>query len=78
MASLDALAELTSIALEVALKEPAVNVKVTPLTALVTNKPLKVATPPEVVAVWAAVVAFKNPPVVSVAVTVVPVGVLPN
>jgi len=78
MASLDAPAGLTLIALEVALKAPAVNVKVTPLTALVTNKPLKVATPPDVVAVWAAVVASKNPPVVSAAVTAVPLGAFPN
>jgi hypothetical protein len=78
IASFDALAGLTLIALEVAVREPAVNVKVTPPVALVTNKPLNVATPPDVVAVWAAVVAFKNPPVVSVAVTMVPLGVLPN
>ena len=43
----------------------------TELATLVTNRPLKFATPLESVAVWAVVVAFKFPPLVSVAVIAV-------
>ena len=54
-------------------------VSVTAEAAFVTNKPLKAATPPVVVAVCAVAVPFKLPPVVSVAVTVVPFATLfPN
>ncbi len=48
------------------------NVSVTADATLVTNNPLKLATPLVVVAVGAVMVAFKFPPLVSVAVTVVP------
>ena len=49
----------------------AVKVKVT-VAALVTYNPLNVATPEAVVAVGAVSVPFKLPPLVSLAVTVVP------
>ena len=52
-------------------KVPEVKVRVT-VAALVTNRPLKVATPLAGVAVCAVVVAFKFPPPVSLAVIAVP------
>ena len=53
----------------------AVKVNVT-VAALVTYNPLNVANPLLVVAVGAVVVPFKLPPLVSVAVTVVPLATL--
>jgi hypothetical protein len=70
-ASLEALAGLTAILLETEEgKVPEVKVRVM-LPELVTNRPLKVATPLEGVAVWVVVVAFKLPPLVSLAVMAV-------
>jgi hypothetical protein len=51
-------------------KVPEVKVRVT-VPALVTYNPLNVATPLEGVDVWAVVVAFRFPPVVSLAVIAV-------
>src|SRR6266852_5563389 len=70
-ASLEALAGLTAMPAETAeVKVPDVKVKVM-VAALVTYRPLKVAMPLEGAAVWAVVVAFKFPPLVSVAVIAV-------
>ena len=63
---------LMLIALEVAEVRPeAEKVSVT-VPELVAKRPLKLATPPETIAVCGVVVAFKLPPLVSAAVTVVP------
>jgi len=70
--NLEALPALTFMPLEMAgVNAPDVKVSVTPLVVLVTNSPLKLATPLEGVAVWRVVVAFKFPPLVSVAVIAV-------
>lgn len=71
--SLLAAAALTVILLEATVWALAVKVNVT-VPALVTYNPLNVATPDVVVAVCAVVVPFKFPPLVSVAVTVVPLA----
>ena len=72
MASLEALAALTVMPLEMAgLNAPEVKVSVIPLAALVTNSPLKLATPLLGVAVLAVLVAFRLPPLVSLAVITV-------
>ena len=72
MANLEAVAALTAMPLETAgLKVPQLKVRVTPVAALVTNRPLKLATPLEGVAVWAVLVALRLPPLVSVAVIAV-------
>ena len=69
--SLVGLAALTLMPAETAeVKVPEVKVRVT-VAALVTNRPLKVATPLAGMAVCAAVVAFRFPPVVSRAVIAV-------
>jgi hypothetical protein len=69
---LEALAELTVIPAETTEGSvPDVNVRVTPLAALVTNNPLKLASPLEGTAVWAVVVALRLPPLVSIAVIAV-------
>ena len=67
-----AVAALTAMPLDVTgAKVPEVKLSVIPLPALVTNKPLKLATPLEGVAVCAVLVAFKVPPLVSAAVMAV-------
>ena len=61
---MEALAALTVMPVETAEgRVPEVKVRVT-VAALVTYRPLKLATPPVGVAVWAVVVAFKFPPLV--------------
>jgi hypothetical protein len=64
--SCEALAALTLIPAEgTEVKVPELNVSVTPLAALVTKRPLKLATPLEGITVCAVVVALRLPPLVS-------------